>query len=293
MDALDDYARLTSSDLEIAYERLRALLDRYQVKATFAFVAAFSMSEDEVRSKISLFEEVGPRTRLWLTPFMTDLAAGRTDGWLVPNALSTIKQGGIHEIGSHGFSHLPLAENGIDAGEFSAELRSIFKTDSFAKETDLTLVYPRHLIGFTKELGRHGFVGYRDSHPKLSSRWQHLSDELYPFPKAQSHAPNTAEVVPIPEARFLNWRSGLRARIPISWTTTLWRKTIQDSVRSRKVTHLYSHPHNFATGRDMFTLLEEILKIAAPIIRAGELWNPTMKEYALAQRGQGALIRFS
>jgi hypothetical protein len=37
----------------------------------------------------------------------------------------------------------------------------------------------------------------------------------------------------------------------------------------------------------MFELLDSVLKAASPRIRAGELWNPTMREYALARRGSG------
>ena len=288
MDALSRHPTLTSSDLESAYERLCALLDRYQIKATFAFVAAFTMSEEEARSKIALFTEVGPWARRWLEPFMADLAAGQTDGWLLPNTLSNVRKAGIHEIGSHGFSHLPLVKNEIDSDEFSRELRSVFKTEGFAKETDMTFVYPRNLIGFTEELGHHGFVGYRASHAKPSSRWQHLSDELNPFPKAQAHPMYARGIVPIPAARLLNWRRGMRAQIPISWTSSIWRKTMADSIRSNRLTHIYSHPHNFVTGHDMFTLLEEVLKTASAHIRTGELWNPTMKEYALALRGRGS-----
>lgn len=284
MDDLGAHARLTSSDLVTAYRRLCDLLDRYQIKATFAFVAAFSMSEEEARSKLPLFTDVGPRAARWLAPFMVDLASGRIDGWLAPGALTAVRAAGIHEIGSHGFSHLPLAENEIDSSEFSREMRSVFQTDAFVKESAMTLVYPRHQLGFARELGRHGFVGYRDCAEESRSTWRHLSDELNPFPRSQAHPSDVKEIVPVPAARFLNWRSGMRAKIPISWTASIWRKTMEDSVQSGKVTHIYSHPHNFVTGRNMFELLEEIFKAASPRIRAGELWNPTMREYSLALR---------
>lgn len=291
-DDLGIHARLASTDLEDAYARLCALLERYQIKATFAFVAAFSMSEDEVQSKIGLFKEVGPRAQRWLAPFMADLATRRTDGWLAPNAFSTVKKAGMHELGSHGFSHLPLSENEIDRDEFLRELRSVFKTDAFAKEKDLSLVYPRNQIGFTDELAHCDFVGYRDSIavPKneLSSQWQHLCNQANPFPKGQKHPTGSGKVVTIPAGRILNWRSGMCERIPISWTARGWRKAMEDALRSGGVAHLWSHPHNFVTGHDMFHLLEEILKIASPLVRSGELWNPTMKDYSLALRNTDA-----
>jgi hypothetical protein len=36
----------------------------------------------------------------------------------------------------------------------------------------------------------------------------------------------------------------------------------------------------------MFELLETVLKDAAPRVRSGELWNPTMREYAKAALGR-------
>jgi len=81
---------------------------------------------------------------------------------------------------------------------------------------------------------------------------------------------------------MLNWRSGARRALPASWTARSWRETLDAAVRNGRVAHLWSHPHNFVTGEGMFELLEAILKDAAPRVRSGELWNPTMREYAKA-----------
>ncbi|MDD5303595.1 MAG: polysaccharide deacetylase family protein [Elusimicrobia bacterium] len=283
------HARLGSAELAAAYEKLCALFDRRGVKATFAFVGAFTMSEDEVRSRLSLFSDVGPRTKAWLAPFMTDLSAGRTDGWLAPAALAAVARSGAHEIGSHGFSHLPLVEGEIDLAEFRREFASVRALDAFSRQKDgLTLVYPRDQVGFEDRLAEAGFIGYRESMAarkgeRASSR-RHLIDEIHPFPRAQAHPAAGSGVTVIPGGRFLNWRSGPRALIPAAWTVRGWRKTFEDAVRAGGVAHLWSHPHNFVTGRDMYELLDAVLAAAAPLIRSGALWNPTMKEYALARK---------
>ena len=288
MDHLEEHGRLSSAALVATYERLLALLDRHRVKATFAFVGAFTMSEDEARANLPLFTKVGPRARRWLAPFMADLQSRRTDGWFAPAAAAAVKRSGPHEFGCHGFSHLPLIEGELGLQDFDLELASVRKTAAFTGENDLTLVYPRNQIGFSRELARHGFVGYRDTLAVLkhqrSPRWRHLFDEINPFPASQEHGGGDAAVARIPAGRMLNWRSGARGAIPIAWTARLWRKTIEDALRTGRIAHLWSHPHNFITGRDMFDLFDSVLKTAAPRIRAGELWNPTMREYALAQR---------
>lgn len=279
---------MTSKEIECAHERLCALLDHYRIRATFAFVAAFTMSEGEARDKIQLFEDVGSGARRWLAPFMEGLTARRTDGWLVPGALATVRRAGGHEIGSHGFSHLPLIEGEISREECRRELEGIFKTDAFAGSKELTFIYPRNQIGFKAELGRLEFVGYRESDVspagERGSRWRHLFDELNLFSRAQPHAAADGHLMPVPAAQFLNWRSGMRARIPIPWTVAMWKNIILDAVRNRRVAHLYSHPHNFITGSGMFELFEEVLKFSAPFVRTGEIWNPTMREYALSAR---------
>lgn len=283
------HARLGSAELSGAYEALHALFDRRGVRATFAFVGAFTMSEDEVRARLALFEDVGPRAKAWLAPFLRDLDAGRTDGWLAPAALAAATRSGAHEIGSHGFTHLPLVEGEIDAAEFDRELASVRTLDAFARQRDgLTLVYPRGQVGFEDRLSAAGFVGYRLSPGALkgerSSSRRHLADELNPFPRAEAHAAAGGGCVGIPGGRFLNWRSGPRARIPAAWTVRGWRRTFEDAVRTGGVAHLWTHPHNFLTGRGMFELLDAVLAAAEPLIRSGELWNPTMKEYALARK---------
>lgn len=287
MDRIEAHGRLATADLEEAYERLLALLDRRRVKATFAFVGAFAMSEEEARAKSSLFTEAGPLARRWLEPFTADLQARRVDGWFAPGAVAAVKRAGPHELGSHGFSHLPLVEGEIDAADLARELASVRETAAFEGEKDLTLVFPRNRIGFVRELGRHGFVGYRDTlavrRSERSPRWRHLIDEVNPFPSAQPGTAAEDGVARIPAGRMLNWRSGTRGAIPIAWTASLWRRTIDDALRTGGVAHLWSHPHNFITGRDMYDLLDEVLKDAAPRIRAGELWNPTMREYALSR----------
>ena len=291
MDHLAQHGRLASADLVAAYERLLVLLERRQVRATFAFVGAFAMSEEEARANLPLFTETGPRARRWLAPFMEDFQARRTDGWFAPAAAAAVRRRGLHELGSHGFSHLPLVEGDISVQDFDHELAGVRKTSAFAGEKELTLVYPRNQIGYARELGRHGFVGYRDTlavqKHQRSSRWRHLFDEANPFPASQEHAGGDDAVARIPAGRMLNWRSGARAAIPIAWTARLWRKTLDDAVRTCGTAHVWSHPHNFITGRDMFDLLDSVLKAAAPRIHAGELWNPTMREYALPHRKAG------
>lgn len=289
MDHLEEHGRLTSAALEAAYERLLALLERHGITATFAFVGAFTMSEEEARAKLPLFTEAGPAGRRWLEPFLRDLEARRTDGWFAPDAAAAVRRAGRHELAAHGFTHLPLVEGEIGLPELDRELAGVRQASVFSGAGELTLVYPRNQVGFAGELASRGYAGYRDTlaRPRhgRAPRWRHLLDEVNPFPSAQPHLPPAGGVAVVPAGRMLNWRSGARGAIPAAWTTALWRRTLEDAARGGAVAHLWSHPHNFVTGRDMFELLEAVLEEAAARVRSGELWNPTMLEYSRARRG--------
>lgn len=289
MDHLEEHGRLGTAALEAAYGHLLSLLERHGLAATFAFVGAFTLSEEEFRGQPALLEGAGPASRRWLAPFLRDLEARRTEGWFAPGAAAAVRRAGRHELAAHGFTHLPLLEGELDGAELDRELSGVRRLPAFSGAGELTLVFPRNQVGFTGELASRGYAGYRDTlaRPRhaRSSRWRHLFDEANPFPSAQPHLPPAGGVAVVPAGRMLNWRSGPRGAIPVSWTAGLWRRTLEDALRRGGVAHLWSHPHNFVTGRDMFELLESVLAHAAPLVRSGRLWNPTMLEYARARRG--------
>jgi len=96
---------------------------------------------------------------------------------------------------------------------------------------------------------------------------------------AQNHATSDM-LITIPGGAPLNWRHGLRQKIPIGFTVARWQNIINDAILHDKVVHLYTHPHNFITGDRMYFLLDEILRIASAALKRKELVNQTQKEYA-------------
>ena len=53
--------RITQENLVSAYQALLDLLDRHELRATFAFVGAFVMTSDEVRQHLDWFESASGR----------------------------------------------------------------------------------------------------------------------------------------------------------------------------------------------------------------------------------------
>ena len=108
-DHLDDFLRanLTNTNLNLAYEKIIALLERWDIKATFAFVGAFTMSIDEYYAKQEWFSDVLVNGKSWLLPFRQEAASQNFDGWFNPRPFEKVTQSGRHEIASHGFTHVP------------------------------------------------------------------------------------------------------------------------------------------------------------------------------------------
>lgn len=280
-DALSDHHRrhLDHTPLVTVYQRLLDLLARYQIRASFAFVAALTLSPDQAASHPEWFVDTPPGTHPWLRLFRQDWQAGHTGGWFEPQLLEQVKAHPEHEIACHGFSHLPLAESLTDRETAHWELHTAQAVARLHGLQFHTLVYPRNLCGYPEVLPELGFIGYRQGHvapPNTVQRLSNLATECWPWPSAQPHG-SSAHPLVIPAGGFLNWRHGPRRCIPSALTVARWEHALRDAQRHDGVVHLFSHPHNFIDGDGQFDLLEHILaRVAA---RRGELDNPTLRDY--------------
>ena len=279
-------AVLTTSNLEIAYRRILALFARYEIPATFAFVMAFTLSPSEWRKFDDLFKDVELENGNWLHHFRRQLANGNHDGWFAPGTLQMVQEAELHEIGCHGFSHLPIGDSGVDTETANGELRSagiVAKAKGISLQT---FIYPRGLIAHTDALISNGYVGYRESlYPRGGlSRQIGALGELYPYGVSQSHTIANDTLQPIPSGYFLNWRSGLRRLVPPALTVSRWRNIVDHAIRTESVAHLWLHPHNILTGPGTFETLEDILKYVAKRRDQGKIQVVTQLEYCKRQR---------
>ncbi len=279
----------TSAALVDTYQRLLALFDRFEVPATWAFVAAFVHTPEEMHERGDLTEQpLSYRGRDWTAAFKRAWAAGDTDGWLCPEALGAVRRAGGHEVAAHGYSHLPLAEVDTDAAVARRELdlqAAFWATRGIRPDT---VVFPRNQPGHLTMLGEH-FVAYRPPHPlevrrDAAARLLRLVDEVNPFcqPAAQSIAGPLP--IPLPPAMLLNHRAGGRRLVPPAITLLRIRRLLQRAMDSGRVVHLYSHPHNFLTGQGQFELLEGVLSLVRTHSSAGELAVMTQSGYAASVR---------
>ncbi len=258
---------ITKGSLMKAYEILIRELGQFEMAATFAFVMAFTLKEIEVDEWLPRLTDVQVDGANWMMNFR--LAERRRDfsGWFCSEAFELVRDCGRHEIGCHGFRHLPLAENITQKRDAAYELQSA-STLAKVKGIELkTFVFPRNQVGYLEELVHQGYIGFRNIHPAVG-RYGRLGNILREFhirEKAQNSEPASYGMVSIPGGYFLNWRHGLRKRVPEAVTLLRWRSILENAVRFDQVALLFLHPHNLIDGHDMARLFRGVLRIAAEL----------------------------
>ena len=116
---------LTNHNINSSYQQLLDIISRHSLKATFAFVGAFTMSFDEFMEKREWFNDVPINDVSWLVNFNQDVSNQNFDGWFDPIPFEIVKQQPQHEIASHGFTHVLLDEKLISEKSFLLEMQSI------------------------------------------------------------------------------------------------------------------------------------------------------------------------
>jgi len=164
-DHINDHhdAFLTNANLNAAYSQLIEMLHENEIKATFAFVSAFTMSSDEYHAHKDWFSDAFVKGQNWLSAFNKSASQNQFEGWLAPTTYEQVINSGAHEIASHGFSHLPLDQSLIQKEDFFREMGLIRKVAMLKGVSPKTFIYPRNQIGFVEELYESGFSGYRGS----------------------------------------------------------------------------------------------------------------------------------
>jgi peptidoglycan/xylan/chitin deacetylase (PgdA/CDA1 family) len=274
-------AALTTPRIVGAYRQLLAMLDRHQIPATFAFVMAFTLNEEEHRAFPAL--QGRDPADAWLAHYWNDMEAGRTDGWHVPEALEMVRAGGAHEIASHSFCHRPLDEASIDADAAAAELAEVAKAARLKGLSLETLVFPRNAVGNLRAVRDAGYIGYRERLDRPGGRIASLLDEFSTSANPQPPLGEREGMVAIPPGRFFNWRHGARRLVPPAVTARRWHNQLERCAEEGGIVHLWLHPHNLITGPETAEVLDQVLADVARLRDAGRIAVLTQRDYCRRQ----------
>ena len=271
-------AQMRGESLEIVYARLAAILNRHRMPGTFAFVGAFLCEPHLLGWHIATLRALHAHCPGYLDSFFVDFERNDLDGWNGAGCLAKVRAGSsVHEIATHGFSHIPWDWPGFSEAMAMLELEAV-RSISRAMGIDVkTVVFPRNAIAYLAQLKTHHFAGYRRSE-MWRSKIARMVRELNLWEAADTDARVDIPVA-IPGGQFMNVRFGVRRFIPAKITIARWRHIIDDACRHGGVAHLWCHPENFLGAPDGFNTLNEILLYVAKRRDEGRIGVVTQAEY--------------
>jgi peptidoglycan/xylan/chitin deacetylase (PgdA/CDA1 family) len=270
------HRELSGSALQSAYRAILALLDEYDVPATFAFVGLFGETAQHTRRLLPLLRK--PAYASFLGDAVEAIGAGQSEGWDGAWAVDEVLAGRAgHELALHGVTHIPWDR--LDDGQAQAEMNLLAHLVSPVRSAK-TFVYPRNRVAHAALLSDYDIVGYREA-PPARSRPAALAQEFNPFIGPQ-HDPIATSPIPIPSGQFVNWRHGLRRLVPAELSLRRTKRMLRLAAEQGGVVHYWLHPENVATAPATLALLREMLAAVVEARNAGECVVMTQYDYCRA-----------
>ncbi len=276
-----DQGFITKKALVQAYEALTRELARFEISATFAFVMAFILNKDELADWLPRLTSVQVNGEDWMRNFQRAKDVHDFSGWFCPEAFDLVREAGTHEIGCHGFRHIPLGDGEVAQADARYELGSAAELASQKNVRLRTFVFPRNRVGHLGLLAEHGYLGFRNAHPDLSrhGRVGNFLRECCIWETGQKPEDPVQGLVSIPGGYFLNWQHGLRRALPQSISLMRWKSILRDAAENDKVAGLYLHPHNLIDGPGTLETFRGVLRIAAKLRETKGLAIMTQQSY--------------
>ena len=272
----DEHRTLSDARLRKAYADILALLDEYDVPATFAFVGLFGESPAALKKLRPDLAGLTARAPHYLPPAWTDMDEGSREGWHGDWAVDSV--GGAragHELALHGLTHVPWGS--VDRAFAAAELEIMKALESPVRRS-ATFIYPRNEVAHVDVLAEAGFEGFRLAPPRRS-RLRSLLSELNLFSPPEADPAPAHGIAAIPGGYFVNWRSGGRRLVPVPVSRARARRMLARAERDGRVVQYWTHPENIASAPDTLRLLRGIVGMAARARDAGRCRILTQQAY--------------
>ena len=263
-----------------AVPKLLSCFGEMEIAATWAVVGfLFAESRKELERQSPQNKPTYHNSRL--NPYLEDIGEDEKEDpyHFCPSLLRLIKASSRQEIGSQTFSHYFCLEEGQDATNFRADLKSAVRI-ARAKGIQLrSIVFPRNqhnpdYLGILFEMGircyRENTKGwmYRASNIKSNTPIKRLFRfvDAY-FNLSGEHTaswPRKSEFVsgicPVPTSFFLRPVSG--SRNILDWVRLRRiKKSMLHAAKENEIFHLWWHPHNFGVNLEQnMSYLTEILE---------------------------------
>lgn len=268
--------------LGAAYEALFKTLGRHEIRATFAVVGAFTLEPDQLLAHNLVADPPTSAHRNWSARFKHQHGAGEATGWSMPQLSNLVEDYG-HELGTHGFSHLPFSTSHMTDGALDAELAMLSEWAESQHSDIVSMVYPRNQVGYVERLATLGLRCYR-AQGRLQRRdiVHEVIEEINPFASSEQ-LPSTSSnaIVELPPGRFFKRRVGGYGKVPQPVTLRSWRSALRSAATKEAASvHLWLHPHNLLEHPSQIEMLDATFAEARRLMASGSLRNLTMGELA-------------
>lgn len=247
-----DMARPPTSRIEAAresWERLRTLFDEHDVPATWAIVGHLFLDDCDGKHADH------PTPEGWFERERSSWS-DRPDLRFAPDLVRRLLDAPTdHEIGSHTFSHVLFDDPGTTREIARAELE---RSVELAEAWDLSLssfIYPRNGVAHRRQLAATGFSAYRGRAPTPGG--PRGVYETLVRDRSQLVEPVVDEfgLVDVPASMFCFGFEGVaRTVVESVWEDPMVaraRRGIDEAASDDGVFHLWLHPNNLTTERDL------------------------------------------
>ena len=246
--------------------RLVETLDRHDMPATWAFVAAL------------------------LDPLAATARPGPQSAWYAPDVIDRIRAAKTrHDFGSHGGHHRYFdTMSGQEADEELSYAADIHRRHGLPFTS---FVFPRNKVAGIERLASHGLKVYRGTDPawhqairnrnQALGRAANLVDKMLPITPVTVRAERDGPMANLPGSMLLIGRNGVRRMISPAIVRRKLRAGLQRAAESGGTFHLWFHPSNFWHDTDrQFALFGDFLTQARTLIDGGRLASRTMADFA-------------
>ncbi len=278
----ESYGRVRDS-----VERLLALMDRYDIRATWAFVGRLLIDpRDDAEN--ALYPENPQPARKHLVNERT-AEPEFLSKWYTPELLQMVQNAGAsHEIGTHTFSHAVAGEPGYSKELLQQELTAATKQAEHLGISLKTLIYPKNRTAHTEILADHGISAYRtvpesriSKLPPVLRGVAHRVDAYLPVPVDISYPELDGDTWVLPASYYYRhtggwarWQSNLVRRAKL-------RSGLRRAAKNGGLFHIWFHPYDIASDPDrLLKPLEAAFKEVSTLRDKGLLDNLTLGETA-------------
>ena len=271
-----EHATLSRERLVEAYSKILALLDEFDVPATFGFVGLFGESPHSLAGLFPELDRLAERSPRYLGAALSDLRDGSRDGWHGDWAIEMVRSARAgHELALHGMTHVPWGS--IDRQFAEDELALLPMLHSPLRDAE-TFIFPRNEVAYVDLLAKAGIRGYRLAR-KFRSRAASLASEFNPFSAPDDSISPSGALARIPAGYFVNWRHGARRLVPRSLSRLRARQMLLRAERTNRVVHYWIHPENVASAPRTLDNLRDIVALSVSMRDAGRCEIMTQLDY--------------